>query len=89
VYNLTIYNTGSDDHCYLWDETQGKRGSIETATCVYNYVMSQTNIISVRMMSDGCGGQQKNKTFVSICMALCKNHLTLKTIDHIFFGNGI
>ncbi|KAF6212705.1 hypothetical protein GE061_013231 [Apolygus lucorum] len=89
VYNLTIYNLGNGDgHCYLWDETQGRRGAVEIASCVYSYVMSMDNVKEVRMMSDGCGGQQKNHLFMSMCMLLCRTHPTLQVVDHKFFETG-
>ncbi|XP_044760403.1 uncharacterized protein LOC123317857 [Coccinella septempunctata] len=64
VYNLTVYNLGNQNvKCYLWDETQGKRGANEISSCMNDFVMSHTEITHVRMMSDGCGGQQKNSFF--------------------------
>jgi hypothetical protein len=70
-----IFNVGNQDGvCYLWNETDGKRGEDEIASCVYDYVMTQLNIKQVRMMSDGCGGQQKNMIFALMCMALCQDH---------------
>jgi hypothetical protein len=71
VYNLTFFNLGNQDGvCYFWNETYGKRAGIEMASCIYDYVMTQLNIKQVRMVSDGCGGQQRNMIFASECMAL-------------------
>lgn len=50
--------------------------------------MSHPNIKQVRMMSDGCGGQQKNVIFASMCILLCENHPELESIDHKFFETG-
>lgn len=89
VYNLTMYNLGNQKvKCYLWDETQGKRGANEIASCVYDFIMSHIEITEVRMMSDGCGGQQKNSVFSSMCMHLLRNHQSLQVIDHRFFETG-
>lgn len=90
VYNLTVYNLGNQEvKCYLWDETQGKRGANEIASCVYDFIMlSHNRISSVRMMSDGCGGQQKNSIFATMCLELCINHPSLETVDHQFFEPG-
>ena len=89
IYNLTIYNLGNQDGiCYLWDETQGKRGSNEISSCIYNYIINQPNITEVRMMSDGCGGQQKNSHFAAMCLKLLTDHNNLKTIVHKFFETG-
>lgn len=36
IYNLTIYNLGdSSVQCYMWDETEGRRSSIEIASCIF------------------------------------------------------
>lgn len=89
VYNLTIYNLGNQNvSCYLWDETQGNRGANEISTCIFMYIMNHPTITGVRMMSDGCGGQQKNSIFASMCHFAIANHPTLKTIDHKFFETG-
>lgn len=89
VYNLTMYNLSNKKvKCYLWDETQSKRGANDIAFCVYDFIMSHSEIKSVRMMSDGCGGQQKNSKFASMCMQLLINHQSLKVIDHRFFETG-
>lgn len=64
VYNLTVYNIGNQDSiCHLWDKTQGKRGPNEIASCIYESVLSNAEVKKVRMISDGCGGQQKNLNF--------------------------
>ncbi|CAG9840488.1 unnamed protein product [Diabrotica balteata] len=35
IYNLTLYNLGNQDGiCYLWDETQGKRGPNKISSCI-------------------------------------------------------
>lgn len=89
VYNLTFYNLGNQDvDCYTWDETEGKRGSTEIATCVYKYINSKPGITHVRMMSDNSGGQQKNVGFCCMLQYLVENHPTIETIDHAYFETG-
>lgn len=90
VYNLTVYNLGNQKVlCYVWDETQGKRGANEIATCIFEYISNQKDDVeSIRMMSDGCGGQQKNSIFATMCLRLVQTHPSLKTIDHKFFETG-
>lgn len=89
VYNLTIYNLGNQDvECCLWDETQGKRGANEISSCIFSYLFSKTSITSVRMMSDSCGGQQKNSAFSAMCLYSVQNHPTLNSIVHKFFEPG-
>ncbi|KAG8173504.1 hypothetical protein JTE90_027253 [Oedothorax gibbosus] len=89
VYNLTVYNLANKEgKCFLWDETQGRRGAIEIASCLYNYIMSYTNKKSVYMMSDSCGGQSKNSIFAAMCLHLVQIHPTVKKIWHSFFQPG-
>lgn len=90
VYNLTLYKFGDQNvDCYTWDETEGKRGSAEIATCVYNYISSHgQGITHVRMMSDNCGGQQKNFSFCCMLLHLVTNHPTINLIDHVFYESG-
>lgn len=88
VYNLTVYNLGNQDvACFLWDETQGKCGSVEISTCIHNFIMEKQNILQVKM-SDGCGEQQKNYHFCSMCLLTVQQHPTLQVIDHNFFESG-
>lgn len=89
VYNLTFYKFGDQDvDCFTWDETEGKRGSIEIATCVYKYISGKQGITHVRMMSDNCGGQQKNFNFSCMLLYLVTNNPTIHTIDHVFYESG-
>ncbi|XP_074035227.1 uncharacterized protein [Leptinotarsa decemlineata] len=89
VYNFTVYDLVTQDvDCYLWDETQGKRGSNEISTIIFDYVMAHPNITAVRMMSDGCGGQQKNSIVMAMCLQLLLKHPKLQIIDHRFFEPG-
>ncbi|KAJ8965521.1 hypothetical protein NQ314_004070 [Rhamnusium bicolor] len=38
VYNLTIFDGSNvEGHCYVWDETHGKKGSAEIGTCLLKY----------------------------------------------------
>lgn len=82
IYNLTVYNLANQDVlCYLWEETQGKRGSIEISSCIHDYILAHQNIKEVRMMSDGCGGQQKNSIFAAMCLQIISSHSTLTQIE--------
>ena len=89
-YNLS-FNSQSNGQgiCYLWDETDGSKGSSEVATCLCLYLNSIRHpITSVSLFSDTCGGQNKNK---NVCVALlnCVNqHPSLTTVDQKFFEPG-
>ncbi|XP_022835154.1 uncharacterized protein LOC111362667 [Spodoptera litura] len=89
VYNLTFYKFGDQDvDCFTWDETEGKRGSTEIATCVFKYICSKQGVTHVRMMSDNCGGQQKNYNFCCMLLHLVTSHSTVNIIDHVFYESG-
>ena len=89
VYNLRIFHLGDDKgFCNFWDESQGNRGANEISTCVYNHLMEYADIDEVRMMSDGCGGQQKNAIFATMCVEAVTKHPSIQQIDHKFCETG-
>lgn len=62
-YNLTFYNISNKDcHCFLWDETQSKRGSSEISTCVFQALKfyDEQGTKRAYLFADGCSGQNKN-----------------------------
>lgn len=66
TYNFCIHNvkTGSST-MYLWDESTGRRGSCEIASCLYDYLCKvDVNVKKVIMFSDNCSGQNKNLNLV-------------------------
>ena len=76
MYNLGINNraTNKGTMC-LWTEVQGKRGSNEVGSAILEYLRSidLTNIKEIYSFSDGCGGQNKNRTIASLFMNICRN----------------
>lgn len=39
VYDYTLFEVGTrEEHCYLWDETIGKKGSNEISSFVYDLI---------------------------------------------------
>lgn len=77
VYNFTIYEQISKaGFCYLWPETNGKRGANEI--CLLSYLKSlPENINHVSSFSDTCSGQNRN-IFVASAMLYA-----VRTIEHI------
>ena len=51
-------------------------------------MMEYADIDKVRMMSDGCGGLQKNAIFTTLCVEVVIKHLSIQQIDHKFFETG-
>ena len=63
-FNLTVYNLAEKYVlCHLWDETHGKRGSCEKATCLLKTTESfcLSGASEVTYYSDTCGGQNRNR----------------------------
>lgn len=92
VYNFTIFDLRSHDgHCFLWDETQGNRGANEIATCIFKYVTTilenSPQLKDLRMMSDSCGGQNKNSIVAAMCLYLLKTTV-LESVRLSFFEPG-
>ena len=90
VYNLTIYEQDtSSGRCYIWDETQGKRGSCEIATCISHYIRSlPPNIRHLTLYSDSCSGQNKNKNMTTALHQALHSSQALESVEHKFLVPG-
>lgn len=53
---------------YVWTENEYAKGSNEIASCLFDYLNSidMTPYTIVRLISDGCGGQNKNSILISM-----------------------
>lgn len=92
-YNLSFYNLGSGSvQCYLWDESQGGRGSCDIGTCLYYYISSIASGVSpvktVTLYSDTCGGQNRNQFTAAALHYTLMSLPNLQVINHKFFESG-
>ena len=88
TYNCTMFDLVSrEGYCYMWNETTGKRGSNEIATCLYRY-LCESEAKNVILFSDTCGGQNQNQYVATMLMHVAENHETIETLDHIFMVQG-
>jgi len=89
-YNLTVYSLGdSEVVCYLWNETQGKRGTSEVGTSLVHYLKSlPTTVQHVILYSDCCGGQNRNRHICTAFLYALQECPNIKTIDHKFLTTG-
>lgn len=92
-YNLSFYALGSGNaSCYLWDETQGARGSCEVATCLILHLNGlSTNTSAVREVtyySDTCGGQNRNQFVASALVNYINKTDRLDCINQKFLESG-
>ena len=90
MYNLTVYDyRNRQGYFNVWAETTAMRGSDEIASCVYRYLerISKEGVKKVTLFSDSCGGQNRNKNFLTMLWyALSK--FEFEEIEHIFFVSG-
>ena len=86
TYNLGIHNivTGQAS-MYIWDETVGKRGSSEIASCLMHYITPQVDTLHI--FSDNCSGQNKNINMVLTCLRNIHSG-RFKKIEHSFMVPG-
>lgn len=90
TYNLTTHNMKNDEAtCFIWDESQAKRGANEIASCV-NMALNDlpSGIKHVILYSDCCPGQNKNSIFMAMCLWLMQTNTNIETIDHKFMVSG-
>lgn len=99
VYNFTVVIGSSKSklnkenvHCYVWTEDEHRKGSNEIASCVYNALCSANlnGIHTVRLVADGCGGQNKNTTLLAMCSKWLYNSApkSIEALEIIFPVTG-
>lgn len=78
VYNFTIMNASKNDGFYfLWDETNGKKGSNEIGSCLLKYIFDLSDTVThITAFSDTCGGQNRNQ-FVCTLLLYTVNKKTI------------
>lgn len=95
LYNFTIVQGSSkaklspeNTFAYCWTEDTFAKSSNEIASAVYHRLCSTdwTGISKVRLIADGCGGQNKNTTMVGMLAKWLTNNApsNIKNIQLIF-----
>lgn len=89
TYNFTTHDLASRNvQCYLWHETEAKRGSCEISTCLNMHNREMGDKDEIIYYSDSCTGQQRNLQFCIMCL-LCVTNFPIKVITHInYFERG-
>lgn len=89
TYNFTIYDVGKKEgYCFMWDESDGKRGSNEISTCILKFIKLKklSGIKEFSFYSDNCAGQNRNRFIYSMWEYAA---YTLKVnIIHTFLEKG-
>ena len=90
VYNFTVYSlVDGGGTCYTWSEVEGKRGSCETATCVYLYLSSlPASVREVTIYSDCCGGQNRNQNLTAALKHAVTTLPNIHTIKQKYLETG-
>ena len=89
TYNLTMFNLANrEGQCYLWDETEAKRGSNEIGSGLKLFVEKHKEAKRLFMISDACGGQTRNQYIACLCLYLVRVMENLEQIDHMFMVSG-
>ena len=90
---MSFYNIDNKNgQCFLWNDTQGGRGSCEVGTCLYLYISSIVGDVSpvmeITFYSDTCGSQNPNKFVVAALHYTLTNIRSVEIVNHKFFQSG-
>lgn len=97
VLNFTVYEMRPENqdqcYCYVWDETQGRRGANEIGSCLLKYIeeVSTSNpdgAVEIVFYSDNCVGQQKNRYILTMYIYALMTNTNIKSITHKFLLMG-
>lgn len=91
TYNLTIYEMAPPNNafCYVWTEINGKRGSLEIGTCLYNYIEQLPEAVNeISLFSDTCSGQNRNQNISALLLYLVQTNPNLQVIEQKFLESG-
>lgn len=90
TYNFTIYNVvNKQGDCFMWNETEGGRGSCEIASSIYIYLKSLPKAITrITFFSDRCSGQNLNQFTAAMLMKAVQDLENLEFVDMKFLVSG-
>ncbi|KAH6933315.1 hypothetical protein HPB50_014170 [Hyalomma asiaticum] len=62
-------------HCYTWTEDESAKGSNEVASTLHRTLrsLSYKGIHEVRLVANGCAGQNKNSTMIGVVLWWLQN----------------
>ncbi|CAG9773243.1 unnamed protein product [Ceutorhynchus assimilis] len=91
VYNFGIHTFNNNKgYMFMWDETEGSRGSQEIASCLVRHLKEEaSNFNHIVMYSDCCTGQNRNiKLSLSLLKLTQDPVMSTSFIDHKFLVSG-
>jgi hypothetical protein len=89
-YNFTVFSLGNKHGtCYLWDESEGGRGSSEIGSCLLMHLKSLPKTVKhVSFFSDACSGQNRNQYVAAALLHAVRTIPNIETITHKFLETG-
>ena len=89
LYVFGIHSCGDNDVAmYCWPETTAKRGSDEVVSSLHTFLSKlPPEVDTLRLYSDGCGGQNKNSTVMQYLFTLVSEG-KFRHIRHYFPVTG-
>jgi hypothetical protein len=90
VYNLTVFDLATAEcTAYIWDETQGKQGANDIATCLLKHLQSLPSTIhTVTTYSDTCSGQNKNIYLTAVLHNYLQSDTAITKISQKYLEPG-
>ncbi|KAF2890622.1 hypothetical protein ILUMI_15551, partial [Ignelater luminosus] len=75
TYDLTVNDQAENQGiCFVWNETDGKRGSDDIGTAIFKLLHSLPQTVkNVTFTSDSCGGQNRNRFMAALLLYENKN----------------
>ena len=90
TFNLSVYDLGTKEgYAYIWHEGISGRGANEVATCIYKFLQAQSirGKKEIILYSDNCGGQNRNRYFLTM-LSYAKKVFNFTKIEHKFLERG-
>jgi hypothetical protein len=88
-YNLSVYSLADGKTtCFMWNESEGKRGSCEIATCLLLYLKSLPSANHVCFFSDSCPGQNRNRFVFAALLHAVVTLPNINILDHKYLESG-
>ncbi len=91
VYNLTIFELQTKQgHCFIWNESEGRRGSNEIASALWQWLVEidRKGVKKVVLYSDTCGGQNRNRYLCTAISYFLSQSTSITRIEQKFFESG-
>ena len=91
IYNFAIHDLKKNvSQFFVWDEVNGGRGSAEIVSCLLKWIdveMAKSEFKVLKIVSDNCGGQNKNLNIVLFYMREVHSE-RLEEVQHYFLVPG-